>query len=145
MTLWTPENTEICKAMFYEGKSAREIGNYFGLSRNAACGKLSRLGLFRKTDKPKPVQAKPVILKPRIRITSANTNSNGMRISITHQPGSLANLREVDVVPLKVPLFDLEDHHCRYPDGEPITFCGHPKTEGSSYCRGHDFLCNRPT
>ena len=47
-----------------------------------------------------------------------------------------------DVVPLKIGLLDLEDHHCRYPldekgkDGLEL-FCGHSVEENVSYCAGH--------
>jgi GcrA cell cycle regulator len=29
-------------------------------------------------------------------------------------------------------------------EGEPITFCGHPRHEGSSYCLSHFHLTNLP-
>lgn len=140
MTLWTDENTELCKRLFAEGKSAREIGNHFGISRNAVCGKLSRLGLFRKqqpTDSPKPA------IRPRIRITTANTNSNSRRISVVHEPASFASLRVVEIVPRGVNLLDLRPNDCRYPEGDPATFCGHPRAPDSSYCPAHAYLCRR--
>jgi GcrA cell cycle regulator len=140
MTLWTDKNTELCKLLFAEGKSAREIGNHFGISRNAACGKLSRLGLFRKQQRagsPKPA------LKPRLRITKANTNSNGKRVSIVHEPASFAALRVVDIEPRGVSLLDLRSNGCRYPDGDPATFCDHPRMPDSSYCAPHHWLCRK--
>jgi GcrA cell cycle regulator len=44
---------------------------------------------------------------------------------------------------------DLEARDCRYPyggdeEGEAITFCGHPRREGSSYCVSHFNLTSGP-
>jgi GcrA cell cycle regulator len=139
---WTDDRVERLKALFAEGKSATEIAGEFRVTRNAVCGKISRLGLFRKENDPKP--PKSPVTRPRIRITPANTNSNGLRLSITHEPVSLAKLRVVDVKPLAVPFADLLPGDCRYPEGDPPTFCGHPKLENSSYCMAHHVLCTTP-
>ena len=58
-------------------------------------------------------------------------------------------LRCVGVVPRHLALVDLEPDDCRYPyggdsEGEPITFCGHPRRAGSSYCVSHFHLTLRP-
>ena len=58
-------------------------------------------------------------------------------------------LRCVAITPRHLTLIDLEDNDCRYPyggdtDGEPITFCGHPRREGSSYCTSHFHLTTAP-
>jgi GcrA cell cycle regulator len=55
------------------------------------------------------------------------------------------NLRCVAVVPRHLSLLELEDRDCRYPyggeaEGEPITFCGQARREGSSYCVSHFHL-----
>lgn len=48
--------------------------------------------------------------------------------------------------PRYLTLMQLEPDDCRFPFGDgPITFCGHPKTPGSSYCREHHLLCEVPT
>jgi GcrA cell cycle regulator len=48
-------------------------------------------------------------------------------------------------VPRHLSLLELEPNDCRYPfggdeDGEAITFCGHPRRQGSSYCVSHFHL-----
>jgi GcrA cell cycle regulator len=58
-------------------------------------------------------------------------------------------LRCVAITPRHLPLVDLEAGDCRYPyggdaEGEPITFCGHPRQEGSSYCLAHFHLTSAP-
>jgi len=51
-------------------------------------------------------------------------------------------LRCADIDPRHLSLADLQAGDCRYPyggdeEGEPITFCGHPRHENSSYCTAH--------
>jgi GcrA cell cycle regulator len=54
-------------------------------------------------------------------------------------------LRCVGITPRLLSLVELEPGDCRYPyggdkDGEAITFCGHPRLAGSSYCTPHFHL-----
>jgi GcrA cell cycle regulator len=58
-------------------------------------------------------------------------------------------LRCVEINPRHLSLLDLERGDCRYPyggeeDGEAITFCGHPRRLGSSYCTPHFHLTRGP-
>ena len=45
---WTDENVGVLKALWSEGRSAREIGDKLGMTRNAVIGKANRLGLTHK-------------------------------------------------------------------------------------------------
>jgi len=54
-------------------------------------------------------------------------------------------LRCVGITPRLIPLLELEPSDCRYPyggdkDGDEITFCGHPRQPGASYCTPHFHL-----
>ena len=58
-------------------------------------------------------------------------------------------LRCVEIDPLHLSLVELERGNCRYPyggdeEGEAITFCGHPRRPGSSYCTPHFHLSRGP-
>jgi GcrA cell cycle regulator len=58
-------------------------------------------------------------------------------------------LRCVDIEPRHLSLNELERDDCRYPYGgdgenEAITFCGHPRRPGSSYCSPHFHLSRDP-
>ena len=58
-------------------------------------------------------------------------------------------LRCVKIEPRHLSLIDLEHGDCRYPyggdeEGEAITFCGHPRRTGSSYCTPHFHLSRTP-
>lgn len=47
-------------------------------------------------------------------------------------------IRCVEIEPRHLTLLELEPDDCRYPYGEgSITFCGHSKRGGSSYCEAH--------
>jgi GcrA cell cycle regulator len=126
---------------------ARTINEKFGtnFSKNSVVGKVTRLGL---TPPPKP-KAPPYVRKPKARarrdilcIVSANSNSNAMRV-VRSVILEQAKLRCVEIVPRHLSLIDLEPGDCRYPYGDDIvTFCGHPKQDGSSYCTPHHVLCN---
>ncbi|MHC2785515.1 hypothetical protein ACVMBZ_004729 [Bradyrhizobium liaoningense] len=64
------------------------------------------------------------------------------------KPAVRVKLRCVGVQPRLIQLVELEPADCRYPyggdkDGEDITFCGHPRQPGSSYCAPHAGLARR--
>ena len=58
-------------------------------------------------------------------------------------------LRCVEIEPRHLSLVDLGRGDCHYPyggdeEGEAITFCGHPRRPGSSYCTPHFHLSRGP-
>jgi GcrA cell cycle regulator len=117
-------------------------------SKNAIVGKVQRLGLT-APEKPK---APPYVRKPKarraerevVRIVSANSNSNAMRV-VRSVVLEQAKLRCVEIVPRDLSLVELEPGDCRYAYGDgPFTFCGHPAQAGSSYCVPHTALCKEP-
>jgi GcrA cell cycle regulator len=60
-----------------------------------------------------------------------------------------APLRCIEIEPRHLPLLELERGDCRFPyggdkDGQAITFCGHPRRKGSSYCTPHFHLSRSP-
>jgi GcrA cell cycle regulator len=60
-----------------------------------------------------------------------------------------ARLRSVGIRPRLLSLCELAPGDCRYPyggdeEGEAITFCGHPRFRGSSYCAPHFHLTRGP-
>ena len=141
---WTDERITVLRADYAEGYSCAQIAARIGdgISRNAVIGKVHRLGL-----------EKPLIVKKPARETRPRKQSSRQR----HIPGTnrfyeaVSNpaeikLRCVEITPRNVTLIDLEPGDCRYPyggdiEGESITFCGHPKQDGSQYCTPHHHLC----
>lgn len=65
------------------------------------------------------------------------------------KPAEPVKLRCVGIRPRLISLLELEPGDCRYPyggdkEGEEISFCGHPKHPGSSYCVPHLRLTRGP-
>ena len=131
---------------------ARALNQRFGTAytRNAAIGRARRLGLStpqtpgaggvfaapRKPDARKLVEKRARILFRSPKLT-------------TLERAAVLQLRCVAITPRHLSLVDLEPDDCRYPyggdiEGEPITFCGHRRREGSSYCPSHFHLTNLP-
>ena len=132
-------------------EAAREINSKFGTAytRSAAIGRARRMGLLTR---PRPPNYGPRQLAkaeaPR-RARSPERQKGAPAASVP-PPASLRHaapvkLRCVGITPRLLALVDLEAGDCRYPyggdkDGEPITFCGHPRLPGSSYCGPHFHL-----
>jgi GcrA cell cycle regulator len=154
---WPQEHTDELIRLAKEELSyraiARQLNEKFGTqyNRNMTIGKASRLGIVKaaapqkprgKSTKPRPVRTNPIVRKPKVhapsfKIVSANANSSVVKIIKTVRT-ELAELRCVEVNPRHLDLIELEPNDCRAPYGDgPITFCGHPKREGSSYCGPH--------
>lgn len=122
---WTQEKLELLKHRWtVERKSGTQIGDEFGVTRNAIMGKVNILGIQRrdpkpiKRPKPAPKTHRKKLLIPRI------------KLDLPPPPPEK---------PLFIPFMELKPKHCRYPlEAErPYTFCGCEKRRGSSYCEMH--------
>ena len=157
----------LAKGMSYS-EIADAINSRFGTAytRSATIGRGRRLGLpapGRPEDGPKrPPKAKTPRLKaPRLkaprskapRLEAASPQQLHERRSAELSPPPPAALERTEAVALRcvgitprlLSLVALEPGDCRYPyggdkDGEAITFCGHPRLAGSSYCTPHFHL-----
>lgn len=116
-------------------------------SRNAAIGRGARLGLV-KAEKPKPAPKKERPARgraPQRHVERQRYSPESRRVVTIFASAEAVKLRCVEIVPRHLSLIDLEPGDCRYPyggdaDNEAITFCGHPKLVGSSYCTPHYHL-----
>jgi GcrA cell cycle regulator len=154
-TNWAPEHSDALRDHLAKGLSYAEIAAAINAtfnaaySRNATIGRARRMGLGgpkRPSTWPKlsPKAAQPSLRKLRQR-----------RLPETWWPiptferTETAKLRCVEVDPRHLSLIELEPSDCRYPyggdqEGEAITFCGHKRREGASYCTAHFHLTRRP-
>lgn len=152
-TNWAPEHSDALRECLAKGMSYSEaadaINAKFGTAytRNAAIGRARRMGL--STPRP-PVS--PARAKTPPKLSLARLNKLRARLFGDFRPrrevfkrAAELRLRCVAIVPRHLSLIELEDGDCRYPyggdrEGEAITFCGHPRREGSSYCTSHFHL-----
>jgi GcrA cell cycle regulator len=141
---WAPEHSDALREYLAKGLSYAEIADAINAqykttySRNAAIGRARRMG-FAGPDRPKPPpKAKaPRLHKMRVRCAAESRGPMPMFESVAN-----VKLRCVGIVPRHLSLLELERGECRYPyggdaEGEAITFCGHPRRRGSSYCAAH--------
>lgn len=148
---WNEEHVATLRRLWDAGLSATEIARELRVySRSAILGKVNRLKLApRRIDnarmpvgapKPLPVQRKG-IQRPERR-NQSNDIVEKLKIAAT-EPGLSAKLEEPSDGK-GVKLVDLENHHCRWPKGDPrnedFMFCGEATAnfkEKVPYCPFH--------
>jgi GcrA cell cycle regulator len=154
-TDWTEEHSKALRELLESGMSysrtADAINAKFktAYSRNAMIGRAKRMGLAgpdRPKNWPKPILSAeaPRLHKRRERLASESRRP----MSVFESMGPV-KFRCVQIDPRHLPLVDLEPGDCRYPyggdeEGEAITFCGHPRRRGASYCAAHFYLTRGP-
>jgi GcrA cell cycle regulator len=154
-TDWAPKHSDALREYLARGMSYSEIADAINAkfktfySRSAAIGRAKRMGLAgpdRPEDRPKPpMSAKPPLLR-QLRERYAAEFIRPMPI---FERTETVKLRCVEIDPRRLSLIELERGDCRYPyggdeEGEAITFCGHPRRAGSSYCAPHFHLTRSP-
>lgn len=155
-TNWAPEHSEALREYHAKGMSFSEIANAINTkfktaySRNAALGRAKRMGLAGRERAEEP-QSRPEL--PPLAIPLRKARERHLPESAWPMPfferTETAKLRCVEIAPRHLALLDLEPGDCRYPyggdaEGEAITFCGHPRCLGSSYCAPHFHLTRGP-
>ena len=152
-TSWEPEHSQALRDYLARGLSYAEIARainatfHTAYTRNAAIGRAKRMGLSGldpsgESGRPKsPRKPRPLRLdKMRKRVAAKFRLPPPIR-----KRAAALRLRCVGIVPRHLSLLEFEPDDCRYPfggdaDSEAITFCGHPRREGSSYCVSHFHL-----
>jgi GcrA cell cycle regulator len=140
---WSEEQSQFLRDLIGNGASfavaAAEINARFNtnFTRNAAIGRAQRIGLCSVRPRVTAKREKPARRRPL-------KTAAGPRIVPVRPVRETIEVRCAEVEPLRLSLADLQPHNCRYPYGDrAITFCGHAKSEGSSYCLPHKFLCTQ--
>ena len=143
---WAPEHSDALRELIAKGMSfseaARAINSRFNTSysRSAALGRARRLGLGRTI-------ANNRRCRPSLWICTKSRSPVPVISRAAALPWPMpvfkeavpVKLRCVGIEPRHLSLIELERGDCRYPyggdeEGEAITFCGHPRRPGSSYC-----------
>jgi GcrA cell cycle regulator len=150
---WAEEHSQALREYLERGLSFSRIADAINArfncaySRNATIGRARRMGLSgpaRAEDSARPKPRPARLKKMRARLAAKSRP----RLAVFKRARAL-KLRCVGIVPRHLSLVDLEPGDCRYPyggdaEGEAITFCGHPRREGSSYCVSHFHLTSSP-
>lgn len=153
---WSDDRIAELTKLHAEGFSSSQIAfKLGGTTRNACIGKIHRLGLAPPEKKiqssapraPRTTKHKPT--EPKIKFRIVDGGGGTFRMIKSKYSADIIALRCVEVVPKNKGLLELERFDCRYPtrggdDGEPITFCGHPTFNDTSWCIQHHALCMTP-
>jgi GcrA cell cycle regulator len=156
-TSWEPKHSDALRDYLAKGlpysEIARRINAAFNTdyTRNATIGRARRMGLagLAETGRVRRPR-KPDFLS--IRKLRKNSKKHRAAKSLLPRPVlkrvRAPKLRCVGIEPRHLQLIELEARDCRYPyggdkDGEAITFCGHKRREGSSYCAPHFHLTRK--
>lgn len=153
---WAPEHSDALRELIAKGMSfseaAQAINSRFNTSytRSAALGRARRLRL-EADDRQKPsLPTKPIDLRDIVELRpSASRAAALLWPTPVFKEARPVKLRCVAIEPRHLALIQLECGDCRYPyggdeEGEAITFCGHPRRPGSSYCTPHFHLSRDP-
>jgi GcrA cell cycle regulator len=153
---WAPEHSDALRDFLAKGltfsEAARAINSRFNTSysRSAALGRARRLRLEAEDRRKPSMPTKPVDLHD---IAEPHPSASRAAALLWPTPAfkeiKPVKLRCVGIEPRHLSLVELEKGDCRYPyggdeEGEAITFCGHPRRPGSSYCTPHFNLSRNP-
>ncbi len=154
-TNWAPEHSDALREYLARGMTFSEIAKAINskfktaYSRNATLSRAKRMGLDRSVRPESLPQAKPQLNRlGELRPVEPRTSKFHWSPPAFEEAEPL-NLRCVEIEPRHLSLIELERRDCRYPyggdaEGEAITFCGHPRRPGSSYCTLHFHLSRNP-
>jgi hypothetical protein len=131
-------NEGVVRDLWREGKSAQQIAQYFGMTRNAVCGRLWRLGVKREgaaslgirtgaAPKPQRVRKFKVVKPPKPPRVEAVVSAPVVIDIMAARPFLSRTMRECSWI------LDGGDACCNPCDG------------GTSYCAGHRAIVYRPT
>jgi GcrA cell cycle regulator len=128
---------------------ARAINAAFNTAytRNAAIGRARRMGISgadHPNDSVRP-KAPRQPRSPGLSRKRKRAAAPPRLLRPVFKRAAALQLRCIGIVPRHLSLLELEPGDCRYPfggdaEGEPVTFCGHQRRDGSSYCVSHFHL-----
>jgi len=142
---WTDERVELLKKLWQDGLSASQIAAELGgVTRNAVIGKVHRLGLSGRGQPTSSIKRQRRTHSTGIRRPRPVSVGNlALKSNLDYLPDAdLQPRRNVVVpIPLKLSIFQLNEHTCKWPIGDPgredFHFCGHESLESVPYCEYH--------
>jgi len=148
---WAPEHSQALREYLGQRMSyaaaADAINVRFGTAytRNAAIGRGKRMGLADVEHAISLFKSAPRPSGPILKRIRKRRAAEPKPILALPEQAEPVKLRCVGVSPRLISLIELEAADCRYPyggdkDGDPISFCGHRRLTGTSYCAAHFHL-----
>jgi hypothetical protein len=140
---WAQEHDASLRGYVAGNLSCSQIANEISaeykitVSRNAVIGRIHRLGL----------QTVPIV-----RALRREKAQRPRRVSLPRQKPipeparficePVTGLRQADVIPLNISIYELNDQTCHWPYGEtpPFAYCGHLVFGDGPYCESHGAL-----
>jgi GcrA cell cycle regulator len=152
-TSWEPKHSDALRDYLAKGlpysEIARRINAAFNTdyTRNATIGRARRMGLAGPAENSRPRKPRKPRRVPFRKMRKHRAAKPRLPRPVLKRAAAL-KLRCVGIEPRHLSLLELEAPDCRYPyggdkDGEAITFCGHLRLKGSSYCTAHFHLTRK--
>ena len=142
---WTDERVELLSKLWQEVRSASQIAAELGgVTRNAVIGKVYRLGLSGRGQPTSSIKRQRRTHQTGVRRARVVSIGNlALKHNLDLLPDAALNPRRNVVVPIarKLSIFQLNEHTCKWPIGDPgqedFHFCGHDSLENLPYCEYH--------
>ena len=134
---WTAEKDKVLRDLLATGLSAQATAIEMGVTKNAVCGRASRLGIVygRTAERKREASRRNFVAPPkphRTKKASPSAPVEGMKDVVRHSD---------EPAPISARMAPPEDDACRWVHGDPSTtewrHCGHKQKENSVYCGHH--------
>ena len=154
LEFWTYEKLKRLKELAAAGGTGRMIAAELGCSRNAVMGKMHRLAIQSLVPARRPKSQEGRNIRPRATSPAPKRKPakrlpcpENIEIYQEQYQEALRNQEAAPVETRNIQIFDLEPHHCRWPQGTPgavdFSFCGLKKDGERPYCALHSGIAYR--
>jgi GcrA cell cycle regulator len=155
MSGWNEARDAMLRKLWSEGKTGKQIGVLLGVTRNAAIGRIHRLGLL---GRPSPIKSKDPAATKAKRQASLKDAIKRSDKTVCRRDGARAVVEARERTaklngkpaaappkPVALPVRKASPYRkCQYLHGEPKrrNFCGKPTMLGKSWCELHYIACH---
>lgn len=152
--VWTDERIAQLRNLFAGGLSASQIAAELGVTRNAVIGKVNRLGLSGRGNRPGPAKGSK-LTAPRMKAKPGTVGSQAYGMIHGIKRRQRAATAPAPIIPdamapisQRLSLLELNSATCHWPIGDPshpeFFFCGGKALPSLPYCAHHSRLAYQP-